>query len=145
VTESTPQPTTSSPTPTPVAVKPPAPAPPPVVGVSPPRLLSSKAFSLRLTCPASAARCRGVARVITLPARGQRSALRSGTALGSSLFLLGPGEARTVTIPVPLRLRQTLRQARAARLAGVAIAFGASGHNVAATGPTAVLSTAGLR
>ena len=97
------------------------------------------------TCPASAARCRGVARVITLPARGQRSVLRSGTALGSSLFLLGSGESRTVTIPVPLRLRKTLRQARAARLAGVAIAFGASGNNVAATGPTTVLSTAGLR
>ncbi len=145
VTESTPQPTTSSTTPTPAAVKPAPPAPPPVVGVSPPRVLSSTAFSLRLSCPASAARCRGVARVITLPGRGQRSTLRSGTALGSSLFLLGSGESRTVTIPVPLRLRRTLRKARSARLAGVAIAFGASGHNVAATGPTAVLSTTGLR
>jgi hypothetical protein len=121
------------------------PAPPPIVGVSAPRVTGATTLSLHLTCPASTARCRGVARVITLPARGTKAPLRGGTSLGSALFVIGSGDAKTVTIPVVKRLRRVLRQARSARLAGVAIAFGANGHNAAATGPTAVISTRGLR
>jgi hypothetical protein len=113
--------------------------------VSAPRLAGRTSLSLRLSCPASAPRCRGVARIVTLPARTAKPPLRGGTTLGSTLFLLAPGESRTVTIAVPLRLRRALRLVRSARLAGVAIAFGASGHTAASTGPTAVLSTAGLR
>jgi hypothetical protein len=134
------------PPPKPVAkVTPAPPAPPPIVGVSAPRVTGTTTLSLRLTCPASAARCRGVARVITLPARGTKAPLRGGTSLGSALFVIGSGDAKTVTIPVVKRLRRVLRQARSARVAGVAIAFGSNGHNAAATGPTVVIGTRGLR
>jgi hypothetical protein len=146
---SPPTPPAGTPTPTPTPPKPvpkvTPPAPPPVVGVSQPRVAGTTTLSLRLTCPASADRCRGVARVITLPARGRKAPLRGGTSLGSALFVIGSGDAKTVTIPVVKRLRRVLRQARSVRLAGVAIAFGANGHNAAATGPTVVISTLGLR
>jgi hypothetical protein len=46
---------------------------------------------------------------------------------------------------VAARLRRVLRQARSARLAGLVIAFGSSGHNAATTGPSAVIATAGVR
>jgi hypothetical protein len=46
---------------------------------------------------------------------------------------------------VAARLRRVLRQARSARLAGLAIAFGSSGHTAATTGPSAVIATAGVR
>jgi hypothetical protein len=59
--------------------------------------------------------------------------------------VIGSGDAKTVTIPVVKRLRRVLRQARSVRVAGVAIAFGANGHNAAATGPTVVVGTRGLR
>jgi PKD repeat protein len=138
--------TTPAPTPPAPAGKAPPPPPPPLVSVSAPRLGSvADTLSLRLTCPASAPRCRGVSRVITVPTRTHRSPLRGGTSLGSTLFVLGSGETRTVSITVAKKLRTALRQSRSARLAGVAIAFGASGHNQAATGPSAVLSTTGLR
>ena len=48
-------------------------------------------------------------------------------------------------ITIPKRLRQALRLARSAHLAGVAIAFGTNGRNLATTGPTAVISTLKLR
>jgi hypothetical protein len=132
--------------PAPPAKPPPPPTgAPPHVGVSPPSLVSAATRSVRLTCPATAPRCRGVARVIAVPVRGPKPPLPGGAAVGSALFVLGPGESRTVAVTVPKRLRRLLRQARSARLAGVAIAFGASGHSAAATGPSAVIRTTGLR
>lgn len=116
-----------------------------ILGVSAPRLNGPSKLALLLHCPTSTARCRGVARVITLPARSRRSRLRGGTSLGSALFLLKSGESKTVLITIPKRLRQALRLARSAHLAGVAIAFGTNGRNLATTGPTAVISTLKLR
>jgi hypothetical protein len=121
------------------------PGPPPTLGLSPPRLVGRRTLSLRLACPRAAGRCRGVARVVTLPARKRESTLRGGTTLGSALFVLGPGESKAVSIGVAARLRRVLRQARSARLAGLVIAFGSSGHNAATTGPSAVIATAGVR
>jgi hypothetical protein len=137
-------PAPAAPGPTPAPLPAGSPAGAPALGVSPPRLASPRTFSVRLTCPATAVRCRGVARVIALPARAQPAPLRGGASLGSSLFLLSPGESRTATIGVPARLRRALRRARAARLAGVAIAF-AGGRSRATTGPSAVVATTGLR
>jgi hypothetical protein len=118
---------------------------PPHVGVSPPSLLGPDRLAVRLTCPPAAPRCRGVARVVTVPVRGPKPPLPGGASVGSALFVLAPGESRTVAVPVAKRLRRVLRRARSARLAGVAIAFGASGRSAAATGPSAVIRTTGLR
>ncbi len=132
----------------PAAAAPAAPAPPatsqapPLVGLSAPRLAGPRTISLRLACPASAPRCRGVARIVTRIARS--APVRAGTTLGSTLFVLAPGESRTLSIPVATRLRRALRRARAARVGGVAIAFAVGGHDAAATGPSAVILTAGL-
>ncbi len=118
---------------------------PPILGLSVPRVAGPRTLALRLTCPATVLRCPGVARVIVLPGRTQPAPLTGGASLGSTLFVLAPGESRTATIGVPMRLRKALRHARFAHLAGVAIAFGASGHSVATTGPAAVVVTTGLR
>ncbi|MCA1689716.1 MAG: hypothetical protein LC720_04510 [Actinobacteria bacterium] len=132
----------------PPSSEPAAPSPggsPPHVGVSPPRLATPARFALRLSCPAAAPRCRGVARVVTAPARAPKRALPGGATLGSAIFLLAAGESRTVAVPVPARLRKILRRAGSARLAGVAIAFGTDGRSAAATGPSAVIRTSALR
>ncbi len=137
--------------PAPAAPPPAAPAPavsdggrPPKVGVSLPRPAGATGFSLRLTCPAATPRCRGVARVLALPDRSQRPPLRGGASVGSALFVLRPGESRSVTIRVAARLRRALRHARSARLGGVAIAFGAAGSTAASTGPSAMVTTTRL-
>ncbi|MGI8803826.1 MAG: hypothetical protein ACR2KV_16955 [Solirubrobacteraceae bacterium] len=136
-----------------VGTAPPPPPPPPAVdadttapkvGVLAPGLAAPGGFSLRVTCPASAPRCRGVARVVIHPGRRRKSPLADGQAVGSALFVLRSGESRTLAIGVPVRLRRTLRGAREARLGGVAIAFGTTGRSAAVTGPTAVLRTTGL-
>ncbi len=134
--------TPATPTPKVATVTPEA---PPILSVSSPRLQGTTAFVLRVTCPQSASHCRGVARVITLAPRARTSPLRGGTTLGSTVFVLSSGESRTLKIAVPKRLRTVLRKARSARLAGVAIAYGANGRSHATTGPTAVISTTRVR
>jgi hypothetical protein len=136
-----PPPAVPAPAPAPV---PPLPIRPPVVGVSTPRLTRPAGLALRLTCPTTTPRCSGVARVVAAPARTQRAPVPSGASIGSALFLLRPGESKTITVPVARQLRGALRRARSARLAGVAIAFGAAGRHTAATGPSAVIKTSGL-
>ncbi len=85
-----------------------------------------------------------MARVLALPDRSVRPPLRGGASVGSALFVLRAGESRSVTIQVAARLRRALRRAHAARLGGVAIAFGAAGSTAASTGPSAIVTTTRL-
>ncbi|MEA2299394.1 MAG: large repetitive protein, partial [Solirubrobacteraceae bacterium] len=125
--------------------KPAAPGSPPSLDVSAPRPAGTQTLSLRVACPATASRCLGVARIVTLPSHAKKSPLPGGTSLGSALFVLAPGGSRILYIPVARRLRLILHHAHSARLAGVAIAFAANGQSAAETGPVAAVSTVGLR
>jgi PKD repeat protein len=103
--------------------------PTPRVSLTSPRLSSSRtSISIGVSCPAGGASCQGVVRLTTLPAANSKVAsLRRGTTLGSVLFVLHPGEAKTFSIHIATQTLRLLREAGTARVQGVAVAFGQAG------------------